>query len=224
MTVLAVLVTVLALLSPYSHSANYPVTVFLLYRLYCPCSLFVAPSNSVCVPVANPQFTPIHALCAQCPSTVEEATVTLQLLRDLTAATGYLDTKDYQGNNTPLLLSCCCLSHTASLSLSLSLSVFHRMCVPLSVSLSSKGPLVKHNPHLMWCDVWVWASALQPHTIIHPHTLTITCTSRCDEIKGIQDQDLFSCSFSDSFSLSCAQATLRYCWQLNLGFWSHAMS
>ena len=31
-----------------------------------------------------------------------------------------------------------------------------------------------YNPHLMWCDVWVWASALQPHThtITHSHTHT----------------------------------------------------
>ena len=63
----------------------------------------------------------------------------------------------------------------------------------------SKGPLVKHNSHLMWCDVWVWASALQPHThtITHSHTLIIICTCCCDGIKGIQDQD-FSYSFSDS--------------------------
>ena len=54
----------------------------------------------------------------------------------------------------------------------------------------------------MWCDVWVWASALQPHnhTITHSHTLTITCTCCYDQIKGTQDQD-FSCSFSDSLSL-----------------------
>ena len=32
------------------------------------------------------------------------------------------------------------------------------------------------------------------------HTLTITCTCCYDEGKGIQDQDLFSCSFSDSLS------------------------
>ena len=37
-------------------------------------------------------------------------------------------------------------------------------------------------------------------TITHSHTLTITCTCRYDEIKGTQDQDLFSCPFSDSLS------------------------
>ena len=29
-------------------------------------------------------------------------------------------------------------------------------------------------PHPMWCDVWVWASALQPHTLTLSHTLTHT--------------------------------------------------
>jgi hypothetical protein len=32
------------------------------------------------------------------------------------------------------------------------------------------------------------------------HTLTITCTCCYDVIKGIQDKNLFSCSFSDSLS------------------------
>ena len=39
------------------------------------------------------------------------------------------------------------------------------------------------------------------HSLILSHTLTITCTFCYDESKGIQDQDLFSCSFSDSLSL-----------------------
>ena len=39
-------------------------------------------------------------------------------------------------------------------------------------------------------------------TITHPHTLTGTCTCCHDKIEGTQDQDLFSCSFSD-FSLCC---------------------
>ena len=53
-------------------------------------------------------------------------------------------------------------------------------------------PLVKHNPHIMWCDVWVWASALQPHThtFTHSHTFTITCTCCYDEIKGAQDRKI----------------------------------
>ena len=34
----------------------------------------------------------------------------------------------------------------------------------------------------------------------HSHTLPITCTCCYDEIKGTQDQDLFSSSFSDSHS------------------------
>ena len=55
----------------------------------------------------------------------------------------------------------------------------------------------------MWCDVLVWASALQPHThtLTHSHTFTIPCTCCYDEIKGAQDQDLFSCWFSDSLSI-----------------------
>ena len=56
-------------------------------------------------------------------------------------------------------------------------------------------------PHPMWCDVWVWASALQPHTLTlshtHTHTHLITCTCCYDQIKGTQDQDL-SYSFSNS--------------------------
>ena len=38
-------------------------------------------------------------------------------------------------------------------------------------------------------------------TITHSHTLLITATCWCDEIKGTKDQD-FSCSFSDSLSVS----------------------
>ena len=99
-----------------------------------------------------------------------------------------------------------CISLTLACTLSLSRS--HTNSLPLSqtypLSLTlSKGPLVKHNPHLMWCDVWVWASTFQPHnhTITHNHTLPITCTCCYDEVKGTQDQD-FSCSFSDSHSLT----------------------
>ena len=35
----------------------------------------------------------------------------------------------------------------------------------------------------------------------HSHTLPITCTCCYEEINGTQDQDLFSCSFSDSLSI-----------------------
>ena len=52
---------------------------------------------------------------------------------------------------------------------------------------------------------WSLPPSLRLHsytlTITHSHTLTITCTCCDDEIKGIQDQELFSCSFSDSPSL-----------------------
>ena len=54
----------------------------------------------------------------------------------------------------------------------------HSQSFSLSI-IFSKGPLVKHNPylmceHLMWCDVWVWASALQPHTHTITHSYTHT--------------------------------------------------
>ena len=84
----------------------------------------------------------------------------------------------------------------------------------------SKGPLVKHNPHLMWCDVRVWASALQPHThtITHSHTHPITCTRCCDAIKGTQDQD-FSCSFSDSLSLVALQVHIDQNEEVDHHYW-----
>ena len=75
---------------------------------------------------------------------------------------------------------------------------------------SSKGPLVKHNPylmceHLMWCDVWAWASALQPHTITqsHTHTLTMLITFTCcyDQIKGTQEKNSLPHSLIHSLSV-----------------------
>ena len=79
------------------------------------------------------------------------------------------------------------------------------LCGSLGLALSLY--LGKHNPHLMcehlvWCDVWVWASALQPHThtLTHSHTLLITCTCCYDLTKGTQDKD-FSYSFFDSLSI-----------------------
>ena len=48
------------------------------------------------------------------------------------------------------------------------------------------------------CDVWDWASALQPHS--HKHRLTITCTCCYDEIKGTQDRKIYS--HADSLILS----------------------
>ena len=45
-------------------------------------------------------------------------------------------------------------------------------------------------------------------TITHSHTLSITCTWCHDEIKGTQDKD-FSCSFSDSLSLSLRSARTK---------------
>ena len=53
------------------------------------------------------------------------------------------------------------------------LSCYLHCCVRYLL-LPSRLPLVKHNPHLMWCDVWVWASALQPHTQnTHTHSLSL---------------------------------------------------
>ena len=46
-----------------------------------------------------------------------------------------------------------------------------------------------------------WLSRRLDHASLHSHTLLITCTCCCDEIKGTQDKD-FSYSFSDSLSRS----------------------
>ena len=72
-------------------------------------------------------------------------------------------------------------------SLSSRLSSFLTLCSPLLRQLLSHC-FTTHS------------SALQPHThtLTHSHTFTISCTCCYDEIKGAQDQDLFSCSFSDS--------------------------
>ena len=80
--------------------------------------------------------------------------------------------------------------------------IYHAHSLILSLSLFQDLKIYSHAhslilslvKHLMWCDVWVWASALQPHTITHSHTMLITCTC-CDENKGTQDKD-FSYSFS----------------------------
>ena len=51
--------------------------------------------------------------------------------------------------------------------------------------------------------------SLSASSYSHPHTLPITCTCCHDEIKGTQDQDLFSCSFSNSLlALSSAPQPL----------------
>ena len=75
----------------------------------------------------------------------------------------------------PVTLSC--LGHTCAQTISLSTTLTH-----------------SH----MWCNVWDGSSDLQPHS--HSHVFTIACTCCYDQIKGIHDQDLFSCSFSDSHS------------------------
>ena len=46
------------------------------------------------------------------------------------------------------------------------------------------------------------SASTQSTSNVVPHTFTITCTCCYDEIKGAQDQDLFSCSFSESLSAS----------------------
>ena len=52
----------------------------------------------------------------------------------------------------------------------------------LSLNVSRRS-LVKHNPHLMWCDVWVWASALQPHTHTHSLPLVLVVMTKSKELK-----------------------------------------
>ena len=80
------------------------------------------------------------------------------------------------------LCRCCSLTPSASLTLPLLLSL-----TP-SASLTSLTLLLSHSA----------AAALSQS---HPRSLTITCTCCYDVIKGTQDQDLFSSSFSDSLSL-----------------------
>ena len=46
-------------------------------------------------------------------------------------------------------------------------------------------------------------------TITRSHTLLITCTCCYDEIKGTQDQDLYSYSFSDSLSQYAAHTHVQ---------------
>ena len=70
-------------------------------------------------------------------------------------------------------------------------------CAPLSVvimkSKELKTEIYSHAHSLI-------LSRSLPLT--HSHTFTITCACCHDEIKGAQDRDLFSCSFSDSLSAS----------------------
>ena len=72
--------------------------------------------------------------------------------------------------------------------------------------------LVSHCAVFCYVLAALTCSLTQPHSVydalslslwyasLHSHTLTITCTCCDDEIKGIQDQDLFTCSVSDSLS------------------------
>ena len=38
---------------------------------------------------------------------------------------------------------------------------------------------MKHNPLKMWCDVWIWASSLQPHTHTLTYSLSPVSVSHC---------------------------------------------
>ena len=75
---------------------------------------------------------------------------------------------------------CCMFALALALILALALSslfaISLRIALCFSLCLLSLCSILSHDfslsacEHLMWCDVWVWASALQPHT----HTLTHT--------------------------------------------------
>ena len=60
--------------------------------------------------------------------------------------------------------------------------------------------------HRLWCDVWDWASALQPHS--HTRTSTITCACCYNVISGIQD--LKNHSHADSPILSQHRCRLSH--------------
>ena len=69
-----------------------------------------------------------------------------------------------------------------------SVSVCLCMCITLYVSMCvSFSRLLCVSPSPCCCS---------DSSYSHSHTLTITCTCCYDEIKGTQDPDLFSCSFS----------------------------
>ena len=88
----------------------------------------------------------------------------------------------------------------------------------LRLSPSSPCPLLsasgKHKP-LSYVVRLLGLSICSSTSHSHSHALTITCTCCYDEIKGIQDQDLFTCSFSDSLcprpSLSASSPQLILC-------------
>ena len=130
----------------------------------------------------------LSAACAAALPVKEEATGLKKF---------WADGKRFLEEHEVPLLSPCLLHSTRyfmSLTSSRARGSFQlRHCTSLSSSQSTA----------MWCDVWVWASALEPHThtITHSHILPITCTCCYDEIKRSQDQD-FSYSFSDSLSSS----------------------
>ena len=95
------------------------------------------------------------------------------------------------------LLSSCPHSPFVFLSPSDSFMSSHNLSYPLPLYLSL---LVKQNPHYVVRRLGLGICSSTSHS--HSHALTVYCTCCYDEIKRIQDQDLFSCSFSDSLSLS----------------------
>ena len=81
-------------------------------------------------------------------------------------------------SDTPLPSFCWVAARSSIPNLSLQqFTLFHSLSTLFSLLLSSTPSLPHLNPSqstAMWCDVWVWASALQPHThtLTHSHTHT----------------------------------------------------
>ena len=100
------------------------------------------------------------------------------------------------------MIRLCSLSHCAH-------TPTHCLSLVLVVLIEPKELKTKishtHSLILSYCALLDHASL---HT--HNHPLPITCTCCYDEIKGTQDQDLFSCSFCHSLILShCALTSSR---------------
>ena len=119
----------------------------------------------------------------------------------------------FTGNHRAAALTqlCCCTLLLTKISLNTSCQSVTLLTIPEHAESSHSSFLVIQHPVIVCAPLLARLPALQlhTHTLTHPHTLTIACTCCYDEIKGAQDQDLFSCSFSDSLLACLAQYTVR---------------
>ena len=93
--------------------------------------------------------------------------------------------------------------------------------LPVAAFLSLLSLVFSLSPSLSYCDEikgtqdqdfsCSFSDSLSCTCTITPSLFTITCTCCYDEIKGTQNQDLFSCSFSDSLSLFSPSRLLCLC-------------